>query len=158
MYRYGVPEAGPYNRMNDKGVCKLSIEKSCGAVVFVRNNGELRYLLIRNLAGAYGFPKGHMEPGETELETARREIMEETGLKVAFVPGFRREDRYFLAQKTVSRHIVYFLAESLGGEYTFPPGEISGGGLFSFAEAEEMLQFEGVRRILQDANEFLKTK
>lgn len=38
-------------------------EKSCGAVVFIRMNNEIQYLLIRNLTGIYGFPKGHVEQG-----------------------------------------------------------------------------------------------
>ena len=55
-------------------------EKSCGAVVFTRLNGEIKYVIIQSLAGYYGFPKGHMEAGESEKQTALREVYEETGL------------------------------------------------------------------------------
>ena len=65
--------------------------KSCGAVVFTHKDGEIHYVIIRAHNGEHGFPKGHMEPGETELETALREIAEEVGLKPAFVTGFRKE-------------------------------------------------------------------
>lgn len=89
-------------------------EKSCGAVVFTRINNEIKYLLIRNLSGIYGFPKGHVEKGETEEETALREIFEEVGLLVKLIPGFRSYDEYpILEKKNTIKQIIYFL-----GEYT----------------------------------------
>ena len=48
----------------------MNIERSCGAVVFTRVNGEIRYVIIESIEGIFGFPKGHMEAGETEEETA----------------------------------------------------------------------------------------
>lgn len=57
-------------------------EKSCGAVVYKEDNGELKFLLVYQNNGHYSFPKGHMEEGETELETTIREIKEETNLDV----------------------------------------------------------------------------
>ena len=56
----------------------MNIEKSCGAVVFTKENERIKYVLIRNLEGIYGFPKGHMEAGETEIETTLREVYEGT--------------------------------------------------------------------------------
>ena len=53
-------------------------EKSCGAVI-IKNN---KVLVLQQVAGHWGFPKGHVEKGETEVETAIREIKEETNLDV----------------------------------------------------------------------------
>ena len=61
-------------------------EKSCGAVVFTKIDGEIKYLLISNIGGVYGFPKGHVECDETEAETALREVYEETHLKINLIP------------------------------------------------------------------------
>ena len=47
----------------------MPVERSCGAVVYTRCQGEIRYVIIRTPDGFYGFPKGHMEPGETEVQT-----------------------------------------------------------------------------------------
>ena len=60
----------------------MNFEKSCGAVVFVEENSSVRYLLMCSMEGVYGFPKGHMEGNETEIETALREVREETGIEL----------------------------------------------------------------------------
>lgn len=86
-------------------------QKSCGAVIFKKENGNVNILcLFQQHSQTYSVPKGHMEAFETEEETAKREIKEETGLSVDFVPGFREMIAYELPggkQKTV----VLFLAE-----------------------------------------------
>src|SRR2546428_838806 len=57
-------------------------ETSAGGVVFRRGpDGEPRFLLIRDSYRNWGFPKGHLEPGEPPGDAARREVAEETGLK-----------------------------------------------------------------------------
>ena len=49
-----------------------AMERSCGAVLYRLTDGAPQYVLV--LGGDWGFPKGHMEAGETELETALREL------------------------------------------------------------------------------------
>ena len=71
----------------------MKMERSCGGVVFTRRGEEILYVIIRHRAGHCGFPKGHIEPGETEQQTALREIREETALCVEFVENFA--DRLF---------------------------------------------------------------
>ncbi len=72
----------------------MCLERSCGAVVFTRVNGEIRYVVVTEKEGAHSYPKGHMEGNETEEETASREVYEEIGLRPRFIPGFRQEDEY----------------------------------------------------------------
>ncbi len=56
-------------------------EVSAGAVVFRTSpRGDRQFLLLQYRAGHWEFPRGHMEVGETEQETALREICEETGI------------------------------------------------------------------------------
>ena len=72
----------------------MRYEKSCGAVIF-RKDGDWNVLLIRHAKGRHvSFPKGHVESGETESQTAEREILEETGLRVRVDRRFRAENRY----------------------------------------------------------------
>ena len=87
-------------------------EKSCGAVVFRKAGDTLEVLLIRHKNGGHwAFPKGHVEHVETEVETARREIWEETGLKVEPDTGFR-ETVTFSPKPNVMKDVVYFAAEA----------------------------------------------
>ena len=132
-------------------------EKSCGAVVFTRTDKGVKYLLIANLKGIYGFPKGHVEAGETEEQTALREIREETGLRVTLVSGFRAVDEHLIPEKQdTMKQIVYFLAEYEGQEVAYQKEELSGAYLVSYEEAMGMFQFESSRRILTEANHFLQ--
>ena len=131
-------------------------EKSCGGVVFTRKADAIRYLIIRHLGGHCGFPKGHMEPGESEQETALREIREETGLTVSLIDGFRAEDSYPLPKKTgVYKQVVYFLAEFSDQTIHTQPEEISEAYLVSYEEALGLLPFPEAKRILTDAHGFL---
>ena len=134
----------------------MNMEKSCGAVVFTKRDGEILFVIVQETAGAYSFPKGHVEGDETETQTAAREIREETGLQPAFLPGFRETDEYDLAEKPGTRkQVVYFLAES-GGEPLVPrQGEIRSVLLLPFEEAMQRFVHENTRRILARANAFL---
>ncbi|MBO5060741.1 MAG: NUDIX domain-containing protein [Clostridia bacterium] len=88
-------------------------EKSCGAVIFRNRDGGREYFLLLNkkgnAMGHWGFPKGHVEDGETEYETAAREIFEETGLLVVFC-GHKRVVSNYSPKSGVNKDVVYFLA------------------------------------------------
>ena len=87
-------------------------EKSCGAVVFTMVGDTLKYLLVHSVNGFWGFPKGHVEAGESEYDTAKREIREETGVNVTFIDGFRATDDTFWPV-TAIRHPEQRTARSL---------------------------------------------
>ena len=86
-------------------------EKTCGGVIYKLKNGVPYFLLIENKSsGHIGFPKGHIELGEMEKQTAVREIFEETSLKLFLKQNFRSEYRY-TPDGIVKKRCVYFLAE-----------------------------------------------
>lgn len=71
-------------------------EKSCGAIVYRKSHGNTEILLIKHInSGHWSFPKGHMETGETEVETAVREIKEETSIDVMIDPRFGKPSPIF---------------------------------------------------------------
>lgn len=135
----------------------MNTEKSCGAVVFTRECGGIRYVLVRQLEGFYGFPKGHVQSDETELETARREIREEIGVDPVFMDGFRMIDEHPLPQKPGTiKQIIYFLAEYAGQDIRFQPEELLDASLFSYGEALSLLTYASSKRLLAQANDFLR--
>ena len=137
----------------------MNYEYSCGAVVFTRIGGEPHYVLVRakdQNEGCHGFPKGHMEPGETEEQTALREIYEEVGLRVRLLPGFRAVTEYPLPDKPDTRkRVVFFLAEYEGQETTVQESELAAITIAPWPQALELTEFADSKRILTEAHEFL---
>ena len=133
----------------------MNWEYSCGAVVYTRRNGRILYVLVEEASGKFSFPKGHIEGDETEMDTARREIFEETGLSPAFVEGFCLRDTYALREKPgTSKQVTYFLAE-FGEEQLIPrEGEIMSIRLLPFEEAYPLFNANN-QRVLQEAHAFL---
>ena len=85
-------------------------EKSCGAIVFYLKENKEQILLIKHSnSGHWSFPKGHVEAGETEVETAVREIKEETGVDANIDTRFRTVVTYS-PKKDVIKDVVYFFA------------------------------------------------
>ena len=137
----------------------MNLERSCGAIVFQRTGDRISFVIVQELAGAYSFPKGHMEGEETELETARREVKEEIGLEPDFLPGFREEDEYDLAEKPGTRkRVTYFLAEYHGEPLVARPGEIRGVRLLPYEEALACFEHGSTRAILARALVFLSDR
>ena len=135
----------------------MQYEKSCGGVVFTRDKDEIRYVIIQHLGGHWGFPKGHMEPGESETDTALREIREEIGISAKLIGGFRFEEQYLLPKKPgTTKQVVYFLAEYAGQEISYQKEELKAARLLSYEEAVNRLTFEETKRILAKANAFLE--
>jgi 8-oxo-dGTP pyrophosphatase MutT (NUDIX family) len=90
---------------------------AAGAVVFRRTDRGMRLLVLRAYKN-WDFPKGMVEPGESELEAARRECAEETGLAdLAFPFGDAHRDTVPYAGGKVAR---YFLAQTDAAAITLP--------------------------------------
>lgn len=124
----------------------LTHEKSCGALVFRReaDTGIYYILMIRHRRGGYrSFPKGHMEEGESERQTAVREVMEETSVHIRIRSPFRHRIRYS-PMPGVSKDVVYFLARTENSEIHPREGEI--------AEVE-WIPIRGAERKLSHAND-----
>ena len=131
-------------------------EKSCGAIVYRRFHGNVEILLIKHInSGHWSFPKGHVEGDETELETAKREIKEETGLDVILDQTFRETVSYSPKRDT-QKVVVYFLA--LARNYDFVPQaeEIAEIRWVDIARATNMLTYENDKTIVNKARAAIK--
>ena len=98
-------------------------EKSCGAVVYKLENGRRLYLVERTPSGKTVLPKGHVEAGETEAETARREIWEETHLVVSLDTSFREIAKYSPKPES-EKTVVFFLAQPVNCDARPQPEEV----------------------------------
>jgi len=142
-------------------------EKSAGAVIFRREGDKIYYLLLHYEAGHWDFPKGHIEGGETEEETVRREVLEETGIKdIDIKKGFREFVKYFF-RKTynlprrekskapwVFKIVDFYLAETHTSEVKISHEHISFKWL-TYEEALKQLNFKNAKNILKKADKFL---
>jgi 8-oxo-dGTP pyrophosphatase MutT (NUDIX family) len=139
-----------------KELC-MQPEKSCGAVVF-RNEGNKRlYLILHYEEGHWDLPKGHVEEGESEKQTALREIREETGISgVDFIDGFRKEISYsFLRQgKRISKKVVFFLAETQEKDVALSCEHV-GYEWLEYKDALKRITYGNARRVLEEAERFL---
>ena len=128
-------------------------EKSCGALV-VRHDAQtgIDYvLMIRHRPGGYrSFPKGHVEPGETERETAVREVLEETSVRISLIPDFRHVVCYAPAPG-VEKEVVYFLARTEQTDVRPRRGEIAQVEWLPLENAERYLTHDNDTRVLHAA-------
>ena len=136
-----------------------TVIKSCGFVVYKKVENENFYLIIKSISGDVGFPKGHVEDGESELETAIRELKEETGTEVEVIPGPRWQIEYPLKgiPHTIKQS-VYFLGRCTNDKIVCQESEILEASFLSYNDALSALTFEETKRILTEAEDFTKNK
>ena len=115
-------------------------EKSCGCTVLYRE----KVLLIKDTANHWGFPKGHVEPGETEVETAKRETKEETNIDVEIQEDKRYTIEYH-TDKGKKKEVVYFLAKKIGGDEKPQEAEIERIRWFNYKDALNTLTYDNTK-------------
>lgn len=131
-------------------------EKSCGAVVFYNGKSNTRILLVKNNNGRYwSFPKGHIEAGETEEETAVREIKEETSLDVEIKDGFREISDYCPFGK-IRKHVVFFLAQAFTDNVRIQEEEIAEYIWVDLQQAKKLCSYDNDLRIISKAETAIK--
>jgi len=136
----------------------LRNEISCGALVYCIENQDVKFLLLRYSQGHWDFPKGNKEKGETNLETTRREIKEETGISdIVFRDRFEKEITYNYSRQNekISKKVIYFLAKTkatnvvLSSEHTDFVWEF-------YENALKRLTYKNAKEILTQGYNFLK--
>lgn len=133
-------------------------ESSCGAVVFRTIAGDRRFLLIKNKRSSHwGFPKGHIERGENEIATAKREVLEETGLHIHIIEGFSSTSEYKIAAK-VEKRVTIFVASTNDTQTVIQKEEIEDYIWLDYENALSTLKFENDKSILSSAQAFLAQK
>lgn len=134
---------------------------SAGVIIFFESDYRREYLVLHYVAGHWDFPKGKLEPKETYMQAALRELHEETGLDAAIIEGFQDSFSYqfkqyadgALAEKTVHLFLgkvehrrVILSHEHL--DYKWLP----------YADALNLLTYDNARQSLEKADYFLNKR
>lgn len=127
----------------------LAKERSAGCII-IRNN---KVLLIHQKNGDFwGFPKGHIEDGETEVEGALREVREETGLIVEIDENTKCTVNYI--HDNIDETVTLYKATTDEEDITIQRSEVYSAGWFNINEALNLIKYENykeaLRKIIKD--------
>ena len=128
-------------------------EKSAGAIIFRKSAKGIQYLLLFGDKIGWGFPKGHIDSGETPRETAIREIEEETGIIIKeFIPKFEAYTQYEMKldfsktppeplDEPYTKLCVYYLAEVKNSQKVNISNEHEKYVWATYSSAQNLLKF-----------------
>lgn len=129
-------------------------EKSCGCIII--DGGKVLCEKQKSIEGPFwNFPKGHVEAGETNIETALREVKEEVGLEVEIIDEEPLRMDYLVHNNT-PKTVLIFIARLKDGtkrEVTLQEGEVEEVRWLTPDEVEEILTFEAWKNIFREARE-----
>lgn len=117
-------------------------EKSCGTIII----DDDKVLIIKQKQGFYGFPKGHMEKNETEVETAIRETKEEINIDVLIEETKRYSLNYVIDNK-IDKEVVYYLAKPLNKNIIKQESEINDILWIDIDKVIDILTFDNLKEL-----------
>ena len=138
--------------------------RSIGGIVYKKDQGRVFWLIGKHSGyHKWIFPKGKVEVGESDIRAVKREVKEETGIKVRLAspkPVFEYTyyfvNRYVGQQKgRVKKTVTFYLLESAGGNLTHHDMEMSEVGWFLFPKALRTLAFSKEREALKKASQLV---
>lgn len=124
---------------------KLRKEKSCGCIIIKNRKVLLVYEKNRNF---WGFPKGHMEEGENEIQTALREVKEEIGLEVE-IDEQKRYTLNYIIKDEIDKTTVLYIATPKSEEIIIQESEIQNIKWCDFDETLNTLTFENWKEMFK---------
>lgn len=125
---------------------ELRKEKCCGCII-IENNKVL--LVYEKNGNFWGFPKGHMEKGENEIETALREVKEEVGLDVEIIDKEKRYILNYIIRDEIDKTTILYLAIPKNKEIVMQESEIEKVKWCDFEEALETLTFDNSKEVFK---------
>jgi 8-oxo-dGTP pyrophosphatase MutT (NUDIX family) len=150
--------------MSSKGVKKRrrvtrAQEISAGGVVL---RGEQVIVIVPTRRAPDGsrvlaLPKGHVDPGETALQAAEREVREETGIVVELVHDLG-EVRYWYRRdgRTIPKSVAFYLFNYISGDTADHDDEVEEARWIGLREAQTALSHTGEREMIGRALAYLE--
>lgn len=134
----------------------MNYEKSCGAIVYRKFHGNTEILLIRHLrSGCWSFPKGHMEEGESETQTAVRETKEETNIDISIDDPTFRECVEYSPRRGTMKSVVYFIGRATSFDAAAQEDEIAELRWTEIGRAAAMMVYDNDRQIVNRVKNYL---
>ena len=129
-------------------------EISCGCVIFDKATHSKVLIVYEKNRNFWGFPKGHIEEGETEVQTALREVKEEVGIDVKVIDEkYRYAINYIIEDKQIDKTSIFYIAEPIDDniKITNQEAEIEDSKWVTVEEAYKLLTFENSKEVLRKA-------
>ena len=134
-------------------------DQSFGIIPIQINQGEVQFLLVQHHAGHWAFPKGHAEKGETDIQTAMRELREETGIADAqLLVGVCLTENYLFKRstQTIAKTVRYYIGLVKQRDVRIQAAEIKAYKWVNFEKASGLITFAESRRIITEAHDYLE--
>lgn len=134
---------------------RAQLETSAGGVVYRMEGGRPLFLLIRDSYANWGFPKGHLEPGERPEDAALREVKEETGLRELALRGtIDTIDWYFRFRGRLIHKVCHFFLMETTQADTAPQRTegITACRWIAFDDASTAVSYANARQVLRRAD------
>ena len=135
-------------------------EFSAGGVV-VRGDDTIVIIPVRRAASGravVALPKGHIDPGETSIEAAAREVREEAGVDAEPVEKLG-DVRYWYQRsgRRIAKQVAFFLCEYRSGDPADHDSEVEIARWMPLAEAARELSYKGEREMVERALERVRS-
>ena len=142
------------SRGKKQSIQEIVREPTAGGIIFRHGKDELEILLIQDAKDRWTIPKGHIEPGETAVQTARREIAEEAGLQSVEMLGWlgKIHFRYRRIDKLVLMTTQIYLVKALGDTDAIQKEEwMNDIRWFGFNDALDEIEYEDIAKLMLKA-------
>lgn len=136
-------------------------DEAFGIVPILPTNGTHQFLLIQHHAGHWGFPKGHADPGESALQAACREFVEETGIAdYTVIEGVSFSEQYPFTRsgRKFEKTVIYFPAWVESMTVHCQEKEIQAYAWADYEQAIAQLSFDGAKQVLRDVQKYLQSR
>lgn len=134
-------------------------DNSVGIILVREVNGARSFLLVHEIGGHWGFPKGHPNFTETEIATAARELFEETRIDTFdFFEDFRYIGKYSFKKGNliIEKEVVFFLGRIDVESLVQPTNEVLDAEWLPLSKALERLTYEESRKMLKEVEIYIK--
>lgn len=127
-------------------------EYSAGSIIYRINKNEIEFLLVQSMLNrTWGFPKGHLEAGENNVQAAKREVYEEVGLRPNYDFNFKESLTYKITRDRL-KTVTLFLSEFI------PTQKIKLQKWVNLEEASKCLHYEELNELLKKAQDYIKNE